>query len=169
MELPKSNSIYLAGGIQYAENFGRGWRAEITPFLVSKGYNVHNPIDHWSPEEGKSPEEVSELRKHNFKKFLEVMADIIETDISILGQCCAVVTKIDEATVRGAGTIGELTYCKLVGTPVFAWVDIVGGVDRVPSWLLGCSSEIVYSLDELLEVIPEFTDLHSYVQKSRKV
>ena len=162
-----SNSLYLAGGIQYSEDFGRGWRVGITPLLVSKGYNVHNPIDHWSQEKGKSPEHVAELRKRNFKKFLDLMSEIIEEDINILGQCCGVVVKLDEPAIRGAGTIGELTYCKLVGIPVFTWIDIIGGIGRVPSWLLACSSEITYSLDELLEAVPDFAELDSYVQKKR--
>ena len=34
---------YLSGSIEYSPDFGRSWRAELTPFLQGLGHEIYDP------------------------------------------------------------------------------------------------------------------------------
>src|SRR4051812_9981145 len=53
--------VYLSGSIEYAADFGKSWRAEITPFLREIGHTIYDPAA--DEKKNLTDEEVREFRK----------------------------------------------------------------------------------------------------------
>jgi len=146
-------TIYLAGAMERAGEYGAVWRSELTPHLISLGYDIWNPY----MEEGKTGINVSELaalKKHDFKAYMQFCQKIVDYDIAHLLKCSAVACRIDRPTLQGAGTFGELTFCRINKIPVYAWIDLPGGEYDVPSWAMGCVTSFSTSKEGFYAIIP---------------
>lgn len=136
--------VYLAGAITAAADKGSRWRFEITPHLHSLGYDTFNPLIEQPILSGVTREELDRLKKEDVFLYQEACQKIVQTDLNVLTKSNAVVCKLD---VFSAGTYGELTVAKILNIPIFAWIDLEGGLVSLPNWVAGCIDH--YSLHEL--------------------
>jgi len=146
-------SIYLAGGMEKAGEFGSIWRSDITPHLQGLGYEVWNPYTQ-ELNVGVGVDKLAELKKTDYDSFLGYCQKIVDFDIEALVECAAVAVRIDESVLKGAGTYGEITVCRLYKVPVYAWIDLPNGVMDVPAWAMGCLTRYTCDKEEFYNMIP---------------
>jgi len=143
--------VYLSGSIEYSPDFGKGWRAEVTPLLKSLGHDVYDPAE--DEKKNLTETEVREFRswkKDDLPRFRRTVRKIIAYDLDLIEQQCeAVVCYWDQHAGRGAGTQGELTFAHRLGIPVYLICELP--FDQVSGWLLGCATEVFTSFDEFRE------------------
>ncbi|HLJ89411.1 MAG TPA: hypothetical protein VKZ53_21540 [Candidatus Angelobacter sp.] len=139
--------FYLAGSIEYSPDLGKGWRAELTPFLKSLGHDVYDPAE----DEAKNltDSEVREFRswkRSDLPRFQETIRKIIAYDLDLIEHHCdGIVCYWDRYAGRGAGTQGELTFAHRLGIPVYLVCELP--IEEMSGWLLGCATEVFSSLD----------------------
>ena len=80
---------------------------------------------------------------------------IIDHDIAALKTCAAVAVRIDESVLKGAGTYGELTLCRMFNIPAYAWIDLPNGKKDVPSWAMGCLTNYTTDKEEFYKMLAE--------------
>ena len=139
--------IYLAGGMEKAGEFGAIWRERITPHLESHGYTVWNPYKE-EIKVGIDVTRLAVLKDTDYEKFIMFIQRVIDHDINALKTCSAVAVRIDDSVLKGAGTYGELTLCRIFNIPVYAWIDLPNGKKDVPSWAMGCLTEYTTDKEE---------------------
>ena len=146
---PDPFSVYLAGAVEHAPDGGLGWRARVERFLGSfPGAVCVNPaVNETKPLTEEERARFRKWRETDYPRFHGVMQKIIQWDLEQLSRCQAVICFWDDACARGAGTQGELTLAWRLGLPVY----LVAGVPlgEVPSWALGCASEVFESPEAL--------------------
>jgi hypothetical protein len=140
--------FYLAGSIEYSPDFGKAWRAEITPLLQALGHGVYDPAE--DEMKNLSKIEVREFRswkKSNLRRFQQTVRKIIAYDLDLIERRAdAVLCYWDEYAGRGAGTQGELTFAHRVEIPVYLVCGVP--IEQMSGWLLGCATEVFTSLDD---------------------
>jgi nucleoside 2-deoxyribosyltransferase len=141
--------VYLAGAIEYAPDRGRAWRREIAPFLRDElGHQVYDPAE----DERKSlnEEEQRNLRRwktEDVARFQRTVRKIIEFDLDLVSRADYIVCCWDEYCTKGAGTAAELTLAHRRGIPVYVVTRMP--VPAVSGWILGCSTRLFSSFEEL--------------------
>lgn len=137
--------FYLAGSIEYSPDFGKAWRAQITPLLQSLGHGVYDPAE--DEQKNLTDTEVREFRswkKTDLGRFQQTVRKIIAYDLDLIEhECDAIVCYWDERAGRGAGTQGELTFAHRLGIPVYLICAIP--LEQVSGWLLACATEVFAS------------------------
>ena len=143
--------IYLSGSIEYSPDFGKGWRAQVTPLLKSLGCEVYDPAQ--DEQKNLTDVEVREFRswkKSDLPRFRRTVRKIITYDLDLIEQRCdALVCYWDQYAGRGAGTQGELTFAHRLGIPVYLICALP--VEEVSGWILGCATEVFRSFSEFQE------------------
>lgn len=140
---------YLAGAIEYAPDHGRAWRASLTPFLKSLGHSVYDPVQ--DEKKDLTDEEITNFRAWktaDLPRFQQTIRKIIAYDLDWIEQRTDyIICYWDEHVLKGAGTQGELTFAHRLGIPVY----LVAGMptERISGWILGCSTEIFSSFEQL--------------------
>jgi nucleoside 2-deoxyribosyltransferase len=148
---PVSMLFYLAGSIEYSPDFGKAWRARITPLLRSLGHEVYDPAE----DEMKNLTEIEAREFRSWKKtdlprFRRTVQKIIAYDLDLIEQRCdAIVCYWDNYAGRGAGTQGELTFAHRLGIPVYLICAVP--IEEMSGWLLGCVTEVFAGFDEFRE------------------
>ena len=133
-------AIYLSGSIEYSKSH-RAWRNKLYKALHRK-YRVI------IPEKADCPFEKTDVE---FKQWIHdntVMKDMVNVATSQY-----FFVKIDNAVLKGAGTISEITTAAWLGKDMVVMLDGVNG-STLPTWMLGClaGAEFVDSIDESIEV-----------------
>lgn len=140
---------YLSGSIEYSPDHGKAWRAELTPFLHSLGHTVYDPAQ--DEKKNLSDGEYDSFRawKHSdLPRFQKVIRKIIAYDLDwIEHRSDYVIAYWDHYATRGAGTQAELSLAHRFGKPVYLVAGMPLG--EVSGWILGCSSEVFTSFDDL--------------------
>jgi hypothetical protein len=140
---------YLSGSIEYSPDLGKGWRAEITPFLLALGHEVYDPAA--DEKKNLSDDEVLQFRTwktSDLARFQATVRKIIAWDLDwIESHSDYVVCYWDAAAARGAGTQGELTFAHRAGIPVYLVLGMP--VSCVSGWILGCATRVFESFIEL--------------------
>jgi hypothetical protein len=155
--------LYLAGSIEYSPDFGKAWRAEITPFLRALGHEVYDPAQ----DEMKNLDEieVQEFRawkKTDLPRFRETVRKIIAYDLDLIEQHAdAVLCYWDQHAGRGAGTQGELTFAHRVGIPVYLVCGIP--IAQMSGWLLGCATEVFTCFEDFRKFAVDHLSLKSVI------
>jgi nucleoside 2-deoxyribosyltransferase len=143
--------FYLSGSIEYSPDFGKSWRAQITPGLRALGHEVYDPAE--DEQKNLTDTEVREFRswkKTHLARFQQTVRKIIAYDLDLIEhRCDAVVCYWDDRAGRGAGTQGELTFAHRLGIPVYLICAIP--VEQVSGWLLGCATEVFTSFEHFHE------------------
>ena len=146
-------TVYLAGGMERAGENGRIWRQDITPHLEGLGYRVWNPYTE-EMNVGINVESLAKLKENDYNTYLKYCTKIVDYDLKCLVECSLVAVLIDDSVLKGAGTYGELTVCRLYDVPVYAWIDLPNGRYDVPSWAMGCLTHYTEDKDEFYATIP---------------
>ena len=140
---------YLSGSIEYSPDYGKSWRADITPFVRGLGHDVYDPA--LDEKKNLDDEEVREFRKWkgtDLPRFQATVRKIITWDLDwIEHKSDYLICFWDEAAARGAGTQGELTYAHRLGIPVYLVLGLPQ--EKVSGWILGCASEVFERFDQL--------------------
>jgi hypothetical protein len=140
--------VYLSGSIEYAADFGKSWRAQLTPFLRQLGHTIYDPAA--DEKKNLTDDEVREFRKWkatDLPRFQGVLRKIIAWDLDWIDRSGCVVCYFDEAAARGAGTQGEITYAHRAGIPVYLVLGLPA--EKVSGWVLGCASEVFTDFEQL--------------------
>jgi len=145
--------IHLAGTMEKAFDHGIEWREKITPVLERLGYAVANPCI--TETTVVPPQEFLSAKKNDFNLYKQMAAAIVDFYLNLIEGCIAVFVRIDEPTLQGAGTFGEITFCKWKNIPVYAWIDLPEGKYGVPGWAMGCVTTYAESYKEALALVPE--------------
>ena len=139
---------YLSGSIEYSADFGKSWRAELTPFLRELGCEVYDP----AADERKNldEDEVSVFRAWkatDLPRFQAVLRKIIRWDLDWIDRSDFVICYFDEAAARGAGTQGEITHAHRIGVPVYLVLGMPA--ENISGWVLGCATEVFDNFEQL--------------------
>ncbi len=140
--------VYLSGSIEYSVDFGKSWRAEITPFLRGLSHQVYDPAA--DEKKNLSDDEVRHFRSwktSDLPRFQQTVRKIIAWDLERIEGSDYLVCYWDAAAARGAGTQGELTVAHHAGIPVFLVAGMPAG--EISGWILGCASEIFEDFEHL--------------------
>ncbi len=140
--------VYLSGSIEYAADFGKSWRAQITPFLRGLGHTVYDPAA--DERKNLADDEVRDFRKWkttDLRRFQATLRKIIAWDLDWIDRSGCVVCYFDEAAARGAGTQGEITHAHRHGIPVYLVLGMPQ--EKVSGWVLGCASEVFADFEQL--------------------
>jgi nucleoside 2-deoxyribosyltransferase len=143
--------FYLAGAIEYSPDFGKAWRARVTPVLQALGHEVYDPAE--DEQKNLSASEVREFRKwktSDLERFQQTIRKIIAYDLDLIEhRCDAIICYWDEHAGRGSGTQGELTFAHRLGIPVYLICGVP--VEQVSGWLLGCATDVFASFEQFHE------------------
>ena len=140
--------FYLAGSIEYSPDYGKSWRAEITPLLKGLGHQVYDPAE--DELKNLTREEAQEFRSwkaSDLARFQSAIRKIIAYDLDLIEhRADAIVCYWDRYAGKGAGTQGELTFAHRLGIPVY----LICGMPHaeISGWLLGCATEVFAGFEE---------------------
>jgi len=144
---------YLSGSIEYSPDYGKSWRAEITPFLRELTIDVYDPA--LDEKKNLDDSEVREFRKwktSDLRRFQTTVRKIIAWDLEWIEQKSDyVICFWDDAAARGAGTQGELTYAHRLRIPVYLVLGMPQ--EKVSGWILGCASEVFSNFEDLKQFL----------------
>ena len=140
---------YLSGSIEYSPDYGKSWRAHLTPFLRDLGHDVYDPaLDEKKNLDDREVREFRYWKVTDRPRFQTTIRKIIAWDLDWIEQKSDyVVCFWDEAAARGAGTQGELTMAHRRGIPVYLVVGMP--MEKVSGWILGCATEVFENFEEL--------------------
>lgn len=138
MNILNNARCYLAGPIDKAADYGRGWRVEISAFLESIGVEVFNPCSkprHLINENGECVQYRHTLKKQGkFKEVAEIMKEIRHIDLRMVDVCDFLVVHLDN-DVRTCGTWEEIFTANRSKKPII--IHMEQGKESAPDWLLG--------------------------------
>jgi hypothetical protein len=143
--------VYLSGGMEYAVDEGRDWRASQQEWLEKNlAAIVFNP-NHESQKflEGNYPGvDFRALKQSDPVQFQAIVARVVDLDCrEIAERSDYVICYWDESAMRGAGTKGELTMARYFGKPVLMVTSLP--LRDIPGWVLGCTERIFPSFESL--------------------
>lgn len=140
---------YLSGSIEYSPDYGKSWRADITPFLRDLGHDVYDPA--LDEQKNLDHHEVHVFRKWkttDLPRFQQTIRKIIAWDLDWIEQKSDyVICFWDDAAGRGAGTQGELTLAHRMDVPVYLVLGMP--LEKVSGWILGCATEVFTDFEQL--------------------
>ncbi len=143
--------IYLSGGMEYAANEGRDWRASLHTWLEENlAADVFNPnresqkfFDRRYPGL-----DFRALKRIDPARFQSIVAELVDLDCKEIAlRSEYVICFWDEGAMRGAGTKGELTMARYFGKPVYMVTAFP--LQEIPGWVLGCTDKIFPSFEAL--------------------
>ena len=81
--------VYMIGPIEYATDYGFGWRNELTPKLQEMGIGVMNPLDKPMQTQVHEDEELQSLKKSLIEKkdydgLASLMKDVVRADLRMV-------------------------------------------------------------------------------------
>lgn len=143
--------VYLSGGMEYADNEGREWRQDMHDWLRQKlNCEIFNPnleSDRFFAQHYPHID-VRALKESDIVSYAAIVARLVEIDCREIAERSELVICFwDDSALRGAGTKGELTIAKYFGKPVYMVTSM--SCERIPGWVLGCTTLIFSSFDEL--------------------
>ncbi len=146
--------VYLAGAIEAAPDDGATWRKDMGAFLRTQlDWDSFDPSQH--EQDFLTSEEKTHFRSWkstDIKRFRPVIKKIIDRDLEqLLSKCQAVICLWDDYVIQGGGTHGELTLAYEHEMPVYLVLGMP--VEKVSSWIIGCTTEVFESFDELKQFL----------------
>lgn len=143
--------------MEYAKDEGVDWRKKIEEWIVKElGHAVFNPnIESEKYLKKRLPgHNLRELKFSDVQKFRQIVKGIVTLDSKeIADRTDYVICYWDSSAQRGAGTKGELTIAHFFDKPVYMVTSMKQ--ERIPGWILGCTSEIFGSFHELLTFLKQ--------------
>lgn len=134
----KDARCYLAGPIDKAADFGRGWRIEISEFLNDLGIEIFNPCakpQHLLNETAESVKYRHKLKSEGkFDEVALLVKEIRHIDLRMVDVCDFLIVHLDN-DVRTCGTWEELFTANRSKKPIL--VHMEQGKENIPDWVLG--------------------------------
>jgi hypothetical protein len=150
--------VYLSGGMEYADDGGKGWREEMQQWIGHElNATVFNPpLETERYLRTHHPDiDLRVLKATDPDTFRRIIGPIIERDCrEVAERADLVICRWDHSAMRGAGTQGELTIARYFGKPVLLLCTI--DPEDLPGWIVGCTSVISRSPDDLKEQIAAY-------------
>jgi len=153
-------SIYLSGGMQFAEDLGSEWRQYVANKLfamryypiditaLDKRYNEKHGNLYFTEKNGNHLQYKSNVRQH----FIHADIELVEKHSH------AVILYYDESVRRGAGTISEAQVAYNNDIPLFVVSKWEDWVNEVPGWLQGLSTRIFTQFDDMLAYLDKLPE-----------
>jgi hypothetical protein len=140
---------YLSGSIEYSPDYGKSWRAQITPFVRDLGHDVYDPaLDEKKNLDENEVKVFRQWKTTDLPRFQTTVRKIIAWDLDWIEQKSDyVICYFDEAAARGAGTQGELTLAHRMCVPVYVVLGMP--LEKISGWILGCATEIFFDFEQL--------------------
>lgn len=142
---------YLSGGIEYANNFGKEWRRDLSEWIIK---NLNHSIFDPTKESIKFFHEKfpgferSKLKSLPETEIRDIIGELVKFEIAVvIEQIDYVICYWDDSCSKGAGTQGELTVAKFYNKPVFIVTD--KSIQEMPAWIIGCSTMIFFNFENL--------------------
>lgn len=147
--------VYLSGGMEYAPDEGRDWRQMLQEWLIAtlrcEVFNPNVESDKFFSSQYPGLD-IRALKQKDIAHFASIMARLVEIDSrEIAERSDLVICHWDESAMKGAGTKGELTIARYFGKPVYMVTAVPYG--SIPGWVLGCTTLIFGSFEELKEFL----------------
>ncbi len=153
--------FYLSGGMEYKEDLGAPWREWIAGKLEEQRHDAINPVRLEIIEEDDDPVQIKISRLKNAGDLSTVRkmvrASLFRKDMFAIQLSDATIVLYDESAQQGAGTLSEAWESFREGRPIYLVTDF--SMEKVPTWLIGETTEIFKDLESLLE----YTKDHSHV------
>ena len=163
--LPRPLRVYLSGGMEYADDEGRDWRAQLQEWLEQE---LHCEIFNPNRESERFVRthhpglDFRALKAQDLPRYSAIASGLVDLDCrEIAERSDMVICLWDEAAMRGAGTKGELTMARFSGKPVYLVTSFPHR--DIPGWVLGCTTRILAGFEELKEFL-----LHEYMRSAEK-
>ena len=170
-------TCYLSGPIDFAENFGAGWRDKITPILEDKGLRVLDPLKHTSfgtdeLDTEKRPRMDALLENEKFEELYEEMKEVIHWDLRSVDKSDFLIVNYDNS-VHMCGTYEEIFLANVQAKPVL--LVLSGPRNKMSKWMLGRfppshmfdSWNNLYKYLEMVDTDPNWMENRSEVEKKR--
>lgn len=147
--------VYLSGGMEYAADEGRDWRREMHTWLqeyfACEVFNPNVESDKFFAQQ-RPGADIRKLKERDIAAYAALVAQLVAIDCrEIAERSDLVICLWDDAAMRGAGTKGELTMAKYFDKPVYMVTSMPP--TAIPGWVLGCTTLIFSSFEELKEFL----------------
>ena len=147
---------YLSGSIEFADDGGKAWRRELTPFLrETLGHQVYDPAE--DEKKNLTDEEATHFRSWKTadpERFQRTVRKIIDWDLDLIEkQADYLVCYWEQSASRGAGTQAELTAAYRKGIPVYLVTELPAS--EISGWILGCAEQVFGGFGELRQFLLE--------------
>lgn len=158
-KLYERGSIYLSGGMQFADGLGTGWRKLTSARLKEMQYY---PIDIARMDE-EYTKRYGQLyfmsdRKNHLQYKSNFRRHFIHADVQlVINDSDALIVLYDESVRRGAGTTSEVHEAYKNDIPVFLVSAYEDWHNEVPGWMQAETTKIFSSFEELysyLDALP---------------
>jgi hypothetical protein len=140
---------YLCGPIEFAEDRGKLWRRNLSPFLRDTlGHRVYDPAE----DELKSltEEEATHFREWkstDVERFRRTIRKIIAFDLDLIENKADYVICYWDAGAKSGGTSAELTLAYRKNLPVYLVTPL--SLTEISGWMIGCADQVFGTIEEL--------------------
>jgi hypothetical protein len=143
--------------MEYASDEGRDWRSALQQWLEQTlqcaVFNPNVESDQFLRRELPGSD-FRVLKANNLPRYTAIVSQLVELDChEIAHRSDFVICYWDASASRGAGTKGELTIAKFFGKPVYMVTSTPP--DEIPGWVLGCTTKVFSSFDQLKSFLRE--------------
>jgi hypothetical protein len=145
---------YLCGPIDVAGESGKLWRRKLAPFLREQlGHRVYDPSE--DARRCLTDEELANFelwQRTDLDRFRRVVRRIISADMNLIeNKVDYLICVLDDEVAQPGGTLAGLTAGHRKGIPVYLVTTLP--VEKVDSWVLGCSDQVFSSIEGLKEFL----------------
>ena len=150
---PTHMLAYLCGPIEFAQDGGRFWRRNLTPFIGEQlGHRVYDPAE--DEKKNLSEEETANFRewkRTDLDRFRRVIRKIIAFDLELIeNHADYLICYWDSAGAQSGGTSAELTVAHRKGIPVYLVTPLP--LEQVSGSMLSCSNHVFASVEQLNKI-----------------
>jgi hypothetical protein len=141
--------------MEYADNEGRDWRAQVQDWLEHElASTVFNPNEESQKFfDAHFPGINFRALKHTDPtRFQEIVRRLVDLDCrEIADRSDYLICYWDSGAMRGAGTKGELTMAHYFGKAVYLVTSMP--FTDIPGWVLGCTNKMFPDFDQLRQFL----------------
>lgn len=126
------HQTYLSGPMDYVDDNGTGWRADITPKLETIGIKVFDPTK--DPKQLKSGDAKRFLAEKKYDEATKIIRDFVRKDLIMVDFSPFMIAKII-LKIPMTGTVNEIINATNLHRPTIIFCD--EGKHKIPAWYYG--------------------------------
>jgi hypothetical protein len=162
-------SLYLSGGMEFKKDLGAPWREWLSGELEKINYSSVDPVKLEAPKKGLPLQ--CELTKMKMEGELDkvrttVRETLFRKDMFGIQLSDGIIVLYDESSRRGAGTLSEAWESFREGRPVYVVTEFPP--EDIPAWLIGETTEIFGSFEELLMYLKDHDTVIQDIENAQK-